>query len=61
VTTPQRTITNMMRPRTIRIVALMLVIMVCLTFVTRWDTVLAQDVWSDWLCRSALHVSTLDW
>jgi len=51
----------MMRPRTIRLVALILVILVSLAFVTRWDTVLAQDVWSDWLSLSALSVRSLDW
>jgi hypothetical protein len=39
----------MMRPGTIRIVAAALVVMVCLTFVAGWDTVSAQQVWSDWI------------
>jgi hypothetical protein len=39
----------MMRPRTIRIVSVALVLMVCLTFLTGWDTVFAQQVWSEWI------------
>jgi hypothetical protein len=45
----ERRIPEMMRPRTIRILAAALVLMVCLTFVAGWDTVFAQQVWSDWI------------
>lgn len=40
---------SMMRPRTIRIIALVLALMVCLTAFAGWDTVFAQYVMSDWL------------
>ena len=52
--------TNMMRPRTIRVVAVVLVVMVCLTFVAGWDIVFGQHVLSDWLCR-AVRCGTLYW
>jgi hypothetical protein len=39
----------MMRPRTIRIVAVALVAMLGLTFAAGWDTVFLQQVWADWM------------
>jgi hypothetical protein len=46
----------MMRPQTIRVVAAILVIMLCLSFIAGWDTALAQQVWADWLVPSALEL-----
>jgi len=50
----ERRILEMMRERTIRIVAMTLVLMVSLTFAAGWDTVFAQYVWSDWFVPCAL-------
>ena len=41
--------TDMMRPRTIRIIALVLALMVCLTAFAGWDTVFEKYVTADWL------------
>jgi hypothetical protein len=39
----------MMRPRTIRIIALVLALMVCLTAFAGWDSVFEKYVTADWL------------
>ena len=39
----------MMQPRTIRIIAGVLVVMMALTFAAGWDTVFLQQVWADWI------------
>jgi len=44
----------MMRPRTIRIIAAALVVMLGLTFAAGWDPVFAQQVWSSWISLSPL-------
>ena len=40
---------NVIRPRTLRIVALVVALMVCLAAFAGWDTVLERYVTSDWL------------
>ncbi len=46
----------MMQRQTIRIIALMVVVMLCLSFIAGWDTVLAQQVWAEWLVRSPFEM-----
>jgi hypothetical protein len=52
--TIERRILAMLGQRTIRIVAAVLVLMVCLTFVAGADIVFGRQVWSDWITRCAL-------
>jgi len=40
---------DMMRPRTIRIIAIALAGVVAATFAAGWDTVFLQQVWADWV------------
>jgi hypothetical protein len=46
----------MMKRRTIRIIALIVVVMLRLSFIAGWDTALAQQVWAEWLVRSPLEL-----
>jgi len=54
----------MMRPRTIKIIATVLIFMIGLTFVAGWDIVFNQHVSAEWICKSILcggGGGTLDW
>ena len=42
---------NVIRPRTLRIVALVVALMVCLAAFAGWDTVFERYVTSDWLSQ----------
>jgi hypothetical protein len=46
----------MMQRQTIRIIAMVVVVILCLSFIAGWDTALAQQVWAEWLVRSPLEL-----